>query len=104
PLLTGNLRKTQIGPGRSTARAVVPRLDAAIVRVVGRDIEHTEAALRRDPGLGAIRRKERVGRIVAEVIMTVAGIVFEQSIRVTAVAIAIGIPVTVRVTDMDIGI
>ena len=38
----------------ASAGAIVPRLDAAIVRVVRRDIDHAEATLRRLPCLRAV--------------------------------------------------
>src|SRR6266550_1384687 len=49
PLVAGDLRYPRIRPGRPATRPIVPGLDAALVDVVGRDIEHAEAALRRDP-------------------------------------------------------
>src|SRR5882724_1478023 len=67
-LISGDLWEPQGGNRWPAAGAIVPGLDAADVCVVGRDVDHAEATFSGLPGLRAIRRQERIRRVIAKVV------------------------------------
>src|SRR5258708_29937430 len=74
-LVSGDLWQPQGRNRWPAAGAIVPGLDAADVRVVGRDVDHAETTLSGLPGLRALRPHGRIRRVIAKAVMTVARLV-----------------------------